>query len=395
MFSDLQNNLIQITEQNKTGIYLQSPIKINVTKEGIVDNSIEIEKMVNELESWATDRIENTLDLDILQSDRKAVGEWGKYLTTTRKTQTSQFKDTVANYTAQENRIKDIYTNFRDQEKKIQEVEFKKREVDIKKCITDFIAEQHAADYLSLDMFVDFISKKRETNIYTTTGKLSKTIKDAVEKVVMTAFAPIQEKIELKTRQEQQQKQFESYIENIETNGTTDKLEANKVTLIRFVDSIEEFYPDIVDQCKRSIKNKIDLIDANIKANKAESAYKEERDIDKDLLDEAHKIVASSENYDNKRKVLQEIYKKLQKTESKDIVAKLGQGLKKDVVEVKLEETKEVIEVEETKEVQFFIDIKDLEDLALEPLGTTKGEAKKNLIEAVAFIADNIDFLER
>ena len=278
-------DLIPLMEQwNKEKKYPFSPIVINVSEKGVTDNSADVEAFVTDAEAWADDIIKNALDLEEVTTAKKIITEFYKCFSETRKIQTAPLAGVVKKYTPLEGRLKTKGEELTKKIEAINEKEYQKREASIKDHILTEITMKEYTDIANLDMFKDFIENKRKINIFTSTGKLNKAIKDAVEDAIRIAVEPIIKERELNDKKGLQSKNFESYMENIKAEGNTEMLEANIHTLIRMKESVADLYPDIIDSCLRSIDNKTAMIQANIRSNASIAAAEEAKNADGETL---------------------------------------------------------------------------------------------------------------
>lgn len=339
--------LEKVMEWNKDGNYPYTPIHIEITDTGIEDNSQDIKLFTDKVEAYIEDVCKNALDLDEVTAAKKMAAAFSKYLNKTRIAQTAPFKDTVSNYTEQEGRYEGFGIKLKAKENAINTKLYEKRAESIRELILEIIAEKELQKFTHLDMFMDFIENKKKTNIYTSTGKLSKGIKDAATQAIETAAAPIIAAQEKANRETLQTAQYEQYISNIEVVGSKDKLEANIVTLERLRESVENLYPDITEYCDRSINNKITLIQANMRADEAMAAKKEQDDIDGKLLEKAEAIqekakdlTLSSKELKEMKDELSDIYVQLTLAKSQGQVKNLGVSLGKRIVDAEAREHK-------------------------------------------------------
>jgi len=262
-------HLIQsIMEWNKAKVYPYSPISIEVTKEGVVDNSEKVGEFVSMIEEYSNDVDKNALSKEEVTEAKKIIFELHKFLSETRKIQTAPLNKVVGNYTKHEKVLLGLSQKMSDKLDKMKEKEYQITENVIKEYFIFTFEENGVYDILNLEMFKDFIENKRKTKIFTKTG-LTKAFKDSVNEVVRLAYAPIKEAKELQALQVFQSKTFERHLEKIEVIGDSEKLEANINSLIRMKEDVSELYPDVEDSCNRSIDNKIASCRANIRANTA------------------------------------------------------------------------------------------------------------------------------
>lgn len=320
-----------VIEWNKNKSYPCSPVSIKFTGTAIEDNSQAIKAFIDKLEAYTEDVEKNALDIEEVKTAKKVVSEYGKLITETRKAQTGQFKQTVTNFTEQESRFDVLIGKLKAKEDAINFKEFEKRAVSIKEYLNKKIAEEVLDKYLNLDMFKDFIENKKKTNIYTTTGKLAGTFKSAADEVIRLAAEPILKAEELEQKQQQQTAQFEMYMANIGTIGNNEELEANIISLKRFNETVESLYPDIVDSCKRSIENKINMIQGSIRVNTSEAARKATEDADGELMeqvsfvrDKLNDMTLDMAEIQELREQLAEIYPKLKFALNQTTVKNLG-----------------------------------------------------------------------
>ena len=180
------------------------------------------------------------------------VKEINTYITNTRKMQTDGFKDTVSAFTTNEKILKEAENIFTAGIKEMKEEFFKQNEIVIKELLLSEMVKIEAVDHLTLEMFIDFIAKKREVQIWNTNKDnknttIKKSVSDDITNVVRIAFEPIKIQLELNEKKASEQKLFDRYMENIPTEGNNNVLEASKISLIRFKETAVTDYTNIKD----------------------------------------------------------------------------------------------------------------------------------------------------
>lgn len=348
--------LEKIIEWNKSGNYPYTPIYMEVTDTGIECNAKDIKKFTDDMEAYIEDVVKNALDLEEVKTAKKIASEFGKYINKTRINQTAPFKDIVSEYTEQEKRYPGFNEKLKEKEDAILSREYEKREKSIKEYIDAKIKEDNLDAHLNLDMFKDFIENKKKTNIYTSTGKLVSGFRNAADEVIRVASEPILKAQEIKEKQQQQTAQFELYMGNFETTGDKEKLETNITQLKRFKENAPSLYPDIVESCERSIQNKISLIEANMRADEADKAKKEQENADgihlkraEEIQNKLHDMTLTKEQLKEYHAELSDIYVKLTFAKSQGQVKNLGVSVKKRIEDLEARETAEKLRKQKPK----------------------------------------------
>ena len=394
------NILTKITEMNKDKIYPVSLIDIQISKNGITDNSEEVGEIIKGIKTFCDNVVKNTLDLESVQDTKKNISEMGKFIIETRKIQTNPLKEIAGKYTQHEYLFKTMNTDLTDKIDTIRELEYKENEKAIVVHFESLILE--CGEDLGMDIFKDFIANKRKINIFTTTGKLNKGIKDAIAEALRLVVEPIKQAKELEEKKNLQSKQFEIYFDGIEADGETQKLEANINTLIRMKETIEGLYPDIKDHCLRNIDNKIGRCESNIRANTAIKEKEEISGVDDELMRTYHGITINLK-YDldvqsltKMKEELREIYPKLKFAENQTKVKELG-----ILITAKIEEMSKPVEAKkevilEEPERRYYVDISDIEFIAnTGVVANSEQEAKDKLVDMLRGHLDMVGLICR
>lgn len=389
-----RNEVIEkITEFNKNKVYPVSLIDIKISADGVTDNSDEIGELVEKLQAWVSDVTKNTLDAQSVADAKKTLSEIGKFLIETRKLQTNPLKEVASHYTKHESHFKTMNESLTAKFEAINEIEYQSRAKAITVHFQELIAGDDLTEVVSIDAFKDFIANKRKTNIFTSTGKLSKGIKDAVTEALRLVVEPIKQAKELEEKKALQSKTFETYLENVVADGETQMLEANINTLIRMKESVGDLYPDIKEHCMRSIDNKISRCEANIKANKAIAEKDKVKNADGDLMlifDEINTIsqdmMLDIESLKELGNQLRGIYPKLTFSENQEKCKSLGVSINQRITELEIaENTPEpvveeevILEAKYSLTAKYFISISDLEFIANVGVEANSEEDAKN-----------------
>lgn len=398
------NFMTHLFEWNKYGVYPLSPIRIDVTSDGVKDNSEDVGKIVDVIEAHVNDVVANDLNLNVCETNKKTVAEIGKFLVETRKIQTNPLGQVTKNYTQHESKFKEFNEKLNAKIDAIKEKEYQKSETALTEYLEAYIETVSMGEYLNLTMFKDFIDNKRKTKFLTSKGELNKAIKDAIKDVVRIAYEPIKKELELNERKKLQLKQFENYLENIGAEGNTEELEANVKQLERLKESVADLYPDIKENCLMSIDNKISRCNANIRANKAEVQADAIKNADGVLMDRVSVIKEATDDLtagvymlDNYHKELQTIYPKLTFVENQEKVKTLGTAIKQRIVDM---ETAELAQATETKEdvhsntKTYGITIQILEPLIyMKIVASSEEDAKEQLVERFKAHLSMIDLI--
>lgn len=377
----------EITEWNKNKVYPVSPIHISIDQNGSIDNSNEIGILVCMIGDGVEDAIKNTIDAESLSDVKKTVSEIGKFIIETRKIQTNPLAEIAKKYTKHEAKFNEYNAAITKRIDEIKELEYEKAEKKIVELFEDEMPKE-----LSLGMFRDFISNKRKNKIFTAKGELTGAIKSDIAEAMRIAYEPIKFAVELDAKKNLQSKQFETYIDNIETDGATNILNASIITLERFKEQCSDLYPDILEGCYRTIANKAQKCEANIRANEAVAQKEATVNADASAM---KRVIEISDSLSQEKdlnalqalhKELQEIYKTLTFSENQLKVKEIGTASKQKItaIEVSLVTPKE----EEPKVIVhltnfWMISIHDLEPLTFMKIeADTESDAKKKMVEA-------------
>lgn len=394
---DKEEVVEKLQEWNKKKIYPVSVVDIKISAGGVTDNSKEVGEIVDVIGKYVDDVVKNTLDAESVIDAKKTVAEVGKFLIETRKIQTNPLKEVAAHFTKHESKFKDYNEAFIAKFEAINEIEYQKKDKSITAHFKELIKSDNLTGVVSIDVFKDFIKNKRKTAIYTSTGNLSKPIKDAISEALRLVSEPIKKAKDLEVKKEQQSKQFEGYLENIVADGKTNVLESSIISLVRMDETVDEYYPDVAESCHRSIANKKARCEANIRANKAisEADAVKNADADSMLLFDAISLKTKDMSigidvltaYANQ---LREIYPKLKLAENQDKIKALGVSLKQRIVDLEVVENTPVIQpkkivsdviLEDPDKSKYFISINDLEFLASVGVeADSENEAKKKFV---------------
>jgi len=288
-----------LKEYNKNKFYPVSIVSLVFNKDGsVTTNAKEYEQIIDNLVSIADDITENTLEADVIKEKRATYKIVSDALVGMRKQSTNPLKDITTTFTTPEKKIAPADNRMKAKFEQINEASYAISEDAIVTLIKEALDKDGLSESVKIEVFQDFIDKKRKTNIFTSKGSTTKAINDEVEKVVNLVIEPIKKAIDLAEKVALQTKQFESYLDNFETVGETQKLEANINGLIAMKSTITELYPNIVDRCNQSIDNKIARCESSIKTNAELDARLKEKekleaiekakaviDVDKDVMD--------------------------------------------------------------------------------------------------------------
>ncbi len=223
-----------------------------------------------------------------------------------------------------------------------------------------------------------------------------------IDREIWTIYEPIKERKELREKISLQQKGFENYLENIDTKGSIETLNASIIALKRFAETIAETYPDIINQSNRTILNKIEICEANIRANIAEEKSAELQKVDDTLLAEVYQIdkakYSTQKELEDAKHRLGEIYILLQIDSHKKDVTAIGKKFSEQIANMNrvAAPMPEAPPPEPTPKSGYFISLEDLEALTLDSLGDESEEkAKKELIKRFAFNLEFVNLIKK
>jgi len=385
----------KLIEWNKSKIYPVNPIAISFEGGGVKDNAEEIADLITKIENYKDEVVKNSLDAESVAEAKKMIAEFGKFLIETRKAVTNPLKEIAGHYAKHEAKFKEMNEGLTQKIDEINEKEYKNRERAIREYFESRLKSDALAEVVSMDAFKDFIEAKRKTNIFTSTGKLTKGIRDAVSEAIRVVAEPILEAKELEDRKALQSKQFDSYMVNFTVDGDTNALEANINQLAKFKESVLDLYPDIVGHCIKSVDNKIALMEGNIRANKAIKEKEAVQNADGELLEIYEEIKEQSSNMTLGKEVLiemanklREIYPKLTFSENQENVKTLGTSISARIAELDAKEIEAEIQTvpeeviqSDSEESIYLVSINDIEVLAnMEIKSVSEEEAKKELV---------------
>lgn len=360
-----KDNFIEaLIEQRKNGAYLYNPVSMEVTKDGIIDNSETIGKGIDLMEIRADEAIKNDLSVDNLLLLKKEYSEIYEWLKVSRISITKVLDEFKKRGTTNEKRIKDDLIKRIDVHiDTMKEKTFKIAEANIKKHLEELI-EQNSDLGIGLNIFDSFIADKRKTAGMLPSEKTKKTgagalrtINDEFEKIAK----PIREAKELDSKKSLQSKQFEYYLDGISVDGDEVAINAAIASLLKLKESVESNYPDVVDACIRSIENKIEKAEANIRSKKLE----QERDAavarsneaathDEPYMQQVKEInqgvlLDDEKTLEDKLTKLRAIHPVLKDEENKMEVVKIAESLKELISTQQLSNIKEEVQTKELK----------------------------------------------
>lgn len=268
------NFIEELERQRKGNGYDLVPIVINVADNGSMEHNAEIIGMgIDLMAARANEVIKNELDIGNVELVKKEFNEIYQWLKATRTSVTSSFDEVKSKFTANEKRLKDeIIKSIDDQILAMKEKTFKIAEANIRSVLNEMIDESEGIG-ITIDMFDSFIESKRQNASMLPTEKTKKTsaaalktIRDEFEKIAK----PIREALAINEKKDLQSKQFESYLDNIDVDSDNPEIiNAAIKSLFRLRESVEANYPDVIESCHRSINNKIEKAEANIRALEA------------------------------------------------------------------------------------------------------------------------------
>jgi len=371
----------ELKKQRENNEYLLNPVSIKVEGTGIIDNASVISEGISLMRKRADEIIKNELDVENVELVVKEFDEIHKWLTSTRTSVTKDFEETKKKYTANEKRLKDeIIGDLKNHILSMKERTFAVAEDNIKKELQKLLDENSDLG-IGLDVFASFIAEKRKTagmlpseKTQKTSASALRTINDEFEKVAK----PIREAKALNARKELQSKIFEQQLDAIDVdNNIEDGIEA----LLKLEAILENTFPDVVDACKRSIKNKIEKAEANIEAKKAMAERDKaiaERDADlihdKSFMDEVAALIDGVEIDDidtlnDKIKRLRVLHEQVKLETSKAKIVEHGNNIKSLISKSQAEEIKDEVKPKKSfaisdsaiKKITFDLQVIDVE----------------------------------
>lgn len=349
---DKQDFIETLSKHRKDKFYPLNPISIQVTPNGVVDNSDVIKQGIALMRSRADEAIKNELSVENMELVKKEFNEVYEWLKTTRTYVTSGFDSIKSNYTANEKELKEnIIGDIDKQILKMKEKTFQITEKNIKKHLEALI-EEHKDLGIGLDIFFSFIADKRRNSGMLpseSTGKTGagalRTINDEFEKIAK----PIREAQELNKRKDLQSKIFEQSLDAIKVDSN---FEAGIEALYQLNETVDVLFPDISDACKRSVKNKIEKAEANLRAknalverDKAEAELNALKSHDEPMMEQVNTLnfgitTDSVEVLNDKLSKLREIHPKLKDKDNQQKVVDIANTIK-----INIEKEDEVVEV--------------------------------------------------
>ena len=237
LLGERKATIADIKEWNKNKFFPLSVINISITDKGVTHNAEELEKAVESICKEVTEKADNALDsemLDTLASDVKAVGEW---IYNTRRIQTDPLKSIEKNYSKVEKKLymKDtkspsyqdsLYAYVKNRKAIVMEKHYKKNQEAIEAEIKELLAQNDVV--LDVSKFGDFVSKKRVLkDFYLSDGSLNAKIKGEIAKAVEDEVRPILEEREKALKKEKEIKQFNLMLDNANTVEELERLKLN------------------------------------------------------------------------------------------------------------------------------------------------------------------------
>jgi len=202
-----------------------------------------------------------------------------------RKSFTSPLDGIKREFTSREKEIETQRNRLIDRKDEMLEVVYQIAEEVIKEELNRLQKDSGdiAPDMSVFDSFVS-VQRKIKGMLPNDKGVLGKASLEKIEKEFEKHVAPIREAKKLEELKATEQKQFEMYLENLNVSSNNiSELEAVVINLTKMKDTIPDFYPNIIDQCVRTLDNKIGLAKGNINTLKALEAQQKAEDVVKEV----------------------------------------------------------------------------------------------------------------
>lgn len=275
-----------------------------------VANTEYLDAYIESLTSYVDEAIANDLDVDVIESKAKEIKTTFENFTDFRKSFTAPLQGITKEFTSREALVKEQRERLLAQKEKMLETTYKVAEEAIRAELERLQSEN---DNIVPDMtvFDSFIEAQRKVKgmLPNEKGLLGKASLEKIEKEFEKHVAPIREMKALEELKAKEQKQFEMYLENVNTSSDNiNELEASIITLEKFKAQIAdgELYASITDQCIRSVENKIGLAKGSINALKALEAQRKAEEEAKqatakveELQDADDEIITELNNIEN------------------------------------------------------------------------------------------------
>ena len=337
---------------------------VEVKDKKVVANTAMMDQYLDALKKHNDDIISNELDVEVVNMEIKQQKDTFKGFVEFRKGYTEPMKAVSSELTERENKVWKLeIQRLEKHQKMMMEETFKVAEKVIKNELERLLDENQQLG-LSLSTFDSFIQVQREKKgmLPNQKGNLSATSTKKIDEEFEKLAKPVREAQALQEQQEKEQKQFETYLPDTNSNSI-EELEATKITLMKLDQQVDELYPSIKDHCHRAIKSKISLIEGNIrtleavaKQKEAEARESELKQADSDLvkrLDEIELGVCSGLTKEALNTILEEIrgfYESIKFAENQTRAKALAESIKMEISAIELAEQvnvePEVIETE-------------------------------------------------
>jgi len=342
---------------------------IEIKEKKPVANTETLDIYITELTNYVDESIKNDLDVEVVESKIKEIKTAFNGYIDYRKSFTTPLDSVKKKLISKEKCIDKQIDRLAVRREEMLETTYKIAEASIRQ---EFERLQAENDNIVPDMtvFNSFLEAQRKVKgmLPNEKGVLGKASLEKIEKEFEKHVAPIREARRVEDLKASEQKQFEMYLENLNVSSNDiNELEAVVINLVKMKDVIPDFYPNIIDQCNRTIDNKIGLANSNIatlKAReaeaKAEAKVEEMNNADKEALaelqvvkDKLSDMTLTKDDLKEHHETLSALYKKMTFAENQEKVRLTGISVNDRITAIdkaELEEKKKSLGVEEVSE---------------------------------------------
>jgi len=331
-------NIIDISKS------MTSVALVEIKNDKVIVNLEEMKAGVEQIKAIVDDSIKNDLDVEVVEDKIKSLKALQEDTTDYRKSFTAPMDEVKKETMAIEKVIKEQRDRLITRKDAILESTYLIAEETIRRELTKLqVANNNIV--LNMEIFESFISNQRKVKgmLPNEKGILGKASLEKISKEFELHVAPIREAKRLEELKATEQKQFEMYLENLNVSSNDmNELEAVTINLTKMKETIADFYPHIIEQCERTIENKLGLAKGNINTLKALEAQRKAEAKTVEVQDEDGEIITELYNYENNLLLLsgdldmvrdaytrvRSLYPNIKYAETKERAEKLGKKLK-------------------------------------------------------------------
>jgi len=347
----MKNKLVQLSTEIVKVDLIEIKDKIPVA------NTEAVDAYILELTAYVDESIKNDLDVEVVESKIKEIKDTHDGFTDFRKSFTAPLTGIVKEFTSRESKIDEQRDRLIERKKEMLEFTYEIADEAIR---LEFERLQEESNNITPDMtvFDSFVSKQREVKGMLPNDKnvLGKASLEKIEKEFEKHVAPIREAQRLEELRASEQKQFEMYLENLNVSSNNiNELDAVIINLTKMKEVIPDFYPNIIEQCTRTLDNKIGLARGNINtlkaleaqaeaeatAKQAEAKVEELHDADDEIITELNNIENGLSIISDDKKMLntqldrlRALFKSIKYAETQNLAKDVAEKIKLMIIDI-------------------------------------------------------------